>query len=701
MNTDNLQVKPLRDDYSFSYSDKFKNKSIVNLIKSEKTFTEMRRYTGDIISLIKIISRGYAIAPFIFTKNYRLKENALKADFWIGDIDKDLTIQEVLAIPFFKKHSFIYTTPSHTSEQHRFRIIVPLPSSIDPSTYERLSDYFDSLLDSKLDPVTKHCATLFYGNDNANFYNLDNVESFSYNLLHEMEVQGIEKKEFVLKAKQAQIKKIQARIKKNISQAPEEKKRAIKGLKLLPPRKKGTNQYQQLRGCIWGLASIWTVESGLDPFSELGKKALAELILLLEDSPIQSNVLEDWDISKLVYSFDPSKGITGGSFFNYINSLKPDEDDEENTKRPKNTKIAYSLIEKLYGHRIKLNLLSLNLELDGSVADFENFYITLAVRDGIEISDKLAWDIAQVIGKKNQYHPIRQYFESLTNQETETISIKHLALAFFGVEDPLYNEMLYRFLIGSVARIFDPGCKMDNVLVLQGKTGYRKSTFFKVLWGSDWFTDSVIDFDTANLLTLHQYWCCEFAELETITSKKQAGQLKAFISRATDTFKRPYAKTSTPHKRQGVIVGSVNEWEFLVDTTGNRRFWVVPIAHKIDTDLIAQWRDRVWYLAYQDYLKGEFWHLEAVLEEKSQEYSQEYLFTDAWLTPELERWIETTLEEKLTLRNIFVHYFNLEEKEITMQNTKRLSKILSALGYVNSGRKRIDGINVRYWRKKA
>lgn len=698
----NLETKrPLRNEYLFSYSDNFLNKEIKSKNKSKEVYTHFKKITGGINDLIEIINKGYAISPSIFKENYRNKDNVISSDFWIGDIDKDLTIEDFFKIDFFKKYSFIYTSPSHTESHHRFRIIIPLPSSIDLVTYAILSNYIDDLCYQKLDKAPKHAAAIFYGNTNAQFFNVENVHGLPQNFIEEILRKPLESEQKSIELKTLKTKNSQEKFTRKINQISESKKKAIDLIQLLPQRQKGSGQYQKLITAIWGACSLWTIESNIDFFSSEGQEAIEELISLLENSPCQSDLSQKWDLEKLINNFDPTKGITSASFFGYFKENNiPIPDTEIKTKKPKKIRVAYELIDQIFKDRLKLNLLSQNLELDGEIADLENFYISLAVDYGIEISDKLAWDIAKEIGKKYQYHPVQNYFRSLVDQPELTLNLKQLATVLFGTEESIYNEMFFRFLIASVARTFEPGCKVDTVLVLQGQTGYRKSTFFKVLYGDNWCSDSLQGLDKDNLLILHQFWCCELAELETITSKKEAGELKAFISRSVDNFRKPYGKVSTQNKRQGVLVGSVNESEFLVDTTGNRRFWIIPIKQRIDTDLIEKWRDRIWYLAYQEYLRGENWILSESLENENLEINQQYLFSDPWCTNDFVTWIERLEDYKRTANYIFTFYFKFDQKDITIQNSKRLGKILTSLGYANNGRIRIEGKCVRCWVKK-
>ena len=83
-------------------------------------------------------------------------------------------------------------------------------------------------------------------------------------------------------------------------------------------------------------------------------------------------------------------------------------------------------------------------------------------------------------------------------------------------------------------------------------------------------------------MILHRSWICELAELEAITSKKMAGEIKSFLSQEKDVFRVPYGKVTEEFPRRGIIVGSTNRHDgFLVDETGNRRFWIIRLGESI------------------------------------------------------------------------------------------------------------------------
>ena len=149
--------------------------------------------------------------------------------------------------------------------------------------------------------------------------------------------------------------------------------------------------------------------------------------------------------------------------------------------------------------------------------------------------------------------------------------------------------MLKKTLIGAVKRIYEPGCKHDTALVLMGDQGARKSTFFKVL-GGQFFSDALSDIESKDgLMQLHSSWLMEWAELDHVTTKKHAGMIKAFLSQSTDMFRVPYGRATEEFPRRCLVVGSTNRSTgFLVDETGNRRFWCIPTTKNLSLIHISE-----------------------------------------------------------------------------------------------------------------
>ncbi|NBQ51429.1 MAG: hypothetical protein EBU35_12500, partial [Marivivens sp.] len=198
--------------------------------------------------------------------------------------------------------------------------------------------------------------------------------------------------------------------------------------------------------------------------------------------------------------------------------------------------------------------------------------------------------------------------------------------------------MLKRTLIGAVARAFNPGCKHDTACVLMGDQGAYKSSFWQCL-GGQFFSDALGDISTKDdIMVLHRSWIMEWAELDHITNRKHAGQVKAFLSQGVDLLRVPYGKAVESFPRRGIIVGTTNKTAgFLVDETGNRRFWVIPTTktqtNQINTAALLLERDAIWSAAVNAYQNNESNRLPQTFENMVNEENTNYVIDSPWRAP--------------------------------------------------------------------
>jgi len=367
------------------------------------------------------------------------------------------------------------------------------------------------------------------------------------------------------------------------------------------------------------------------------------------------------------------------TFEKWRKSVKSDDvASQSEAEKPKSVKRqTFEALKERYSQRLRLNIMSKQVELDGKQIKPDYLYLEL-LEEGYDCSKEMASDAFYFFATQNQYHPVRQYLDSVHKQHGQTGVLDNASAKYLGTTNPIYDVFVRKFAISAVARVFSPGCKVDTALILQGKQGARKSTFYSVLAGP-WFDDSLSNAttDKDEKLKLHGTWLMEWAELESIFNRKDVSSVKSFMSSATDKLRPPFARTTENYPRHSVICGSTNTDDFLLDSTGNRRFWVLPVA-KIDIDALVHDRDRFWADAVHLYKSGAQWWLTDKEQQESQQINQDYQRDDTWTDP-IKAYCESL--DKVTIKAILEH-LGIELSKQDRQSQIRVADILRQLGYV-------------------
>jgi predicted P-loop ATPase len=224
-----------------------------------------------------------------------------------------------------------------------------------------------------------------------------------------------------------------------------------------------------------------------------------------------------------------------------------------------------------------------------------------------------------MVAKRHRFHPVRHYFEGLRG---EWDGIPRLAtwLRRCCLEEDEWDdrEPLQRYLalagtwmmMAIVARVFTPGCKFDYMPILEGGQGLGKSTLCRIL-GADYFADTgLVLGDKDSYQNLQGVSVYEWGELDSLT-RSEITKVKQFISSQKDRFRASFDRRPADYPRQCIFVGTTNEDHYLVDPTGNRRFWPVRVTRHIDLQWLRENRKQLFAEAVERVDAGERFHPDA------------------------------------------------------------------------------------------
>lgn len=285
------------------------------------------------------------------------------------------------------------------------------------------------------------------------------------------------------------------------------------------------------------------------------------------------------------------------------------------------------------GKSLRFNEMTQSIEWNGKpIEDPDIVDIRLIIeRNNYQPQDRDVRPAIDRVCRENSYNPVTDYLNALKWDGTARLErwLPHLlgapASDFVRLVGP-------KVLISAVARAYEPGCKVDTVLVLEGEQGLKKSSAIAALFGEDYTAESVSLFDQHNKMVMQMMgaWCVELAEFVAVI-RKDMNAVKGLISMRSDRVVLPYAKMASTHPRRCIFFGTINpdSMGYLTDSTGNRRYWPVTVT-KIDIEGILRSRDQLWAEAVHRYRAGERWWLEGDENKVAASEQVERQEEDAW-----------------------------------------------------------------------
>lgn len=252
-----------------------------------------------------------------------------------------------------------------------------------------------------------------------------------------------------------------------------------------------------------------------------------------------------------------------------------------------------------------------------------------------QVADALA-----LAGRERPFHPPRDYFDALAWDGQPRLAT--MFRGYFGGSGSSYDERVGAMLmVGVVTRAYQPGCKLDFVVIFEGEQGAGKTRGVRELCNPAWYREASESMAGKEfLLQIRGALIVEIGELSAL-SRADYNRVKQVVTAQVDTVRDPYGRFPGGHPRQCVFIGTTNDDNWNRDPTGARRFLPVRVSD-VDIDGLIRDRDQLWAEAVHRYREGfDYWTLpaNAVAEQEAR------FDNDAWEDPII-RWLDGKADPK-------------------------------------------------------
>lgn len=322
-------------------------------------------------------------------------------------------------------------------------------------------------------------------------------------------------------------------------------------------------------------------------------------------------------------------------------------------------------------------------------------------RRGLPFSKTVMEDAAVQVAMTYQFHPIRDWLNCL--KWDGEARLDRMLIDYAGSPDtPYVREVSKNTIIAAVARVYQPGCQHDSMLVLEGNQGSGKTSFVRILGGKH-YADIKIDLlglkDT--IQCMQGRWILEASELEFM-KRNEAQSIKRFLTLTHDVVRLPYQRYDEEFPRQNIFIGTVNpgaDSAYLSDTEGNRRYWPV-VTSKIDLQGLQEAREQIFAEAVFRYKSKEPWSIQSTeLIRAANTETELRVGRDSWQEI-IAVWLTGNESEELTGQLIANNALNIKGAQYDKLAANRIAKCMRHLDYKRK-RKRMGKLNFMWvWYKE-
>ena len=687
------------------------------------------------------VRAGYGWCSTHFHQRHRKSENASGSNMIVVDIDGDTTLDAFWATDTAKAWcAATYTSASHSPEEHRFRALFPLAiplTSINQhkGAYWLIADRLVAELGIK--SLTDNCGQkperLWYGNTEASFHwnpdaevpeflleTIDYEEPVEFNKtdVSDLDVERCQwlLQNFLRPSDDGEYESMYVPVMAACAAIGtvmfdtwvEWVLKGHHGEKednIRPYKWKGLGNYS-------GPAKLYSLAKKQDSNwtrnlpDNLRFRAAGAAVGYTEVDPV-------FDVDNLI---DSSKGEP----MDIVPEPLPDAQQVKRKGRPKRSNDDAAKERENDVKKVKEILSDLRKnELTGSIEytgttgetialqgnDLDLMTTKMACEHGIFIPEPRIKSAIQYAASKNTYCPIRRYLDHCSAHSIPHSDWSRIGQVFLGNRHHIATLAMQRMMIGAVARAYNPGCSMSWLPILVGAQGVGKSMFSRYLVPDKLFSEITTPLETLmkEQYRLHVAWLLELPEIDNYFNARNIENFKNLVTTRCDEVRFPYASLPTKLHRRFVMIGTTNRNQFLVDSTGNRRFVPLEVGtgFQVPWQRLSEERDSIWAAAVQAYRSGESYEFDSGEIAAIAEYIQEFGDPDPWME-KIVFYISQRAE--VSAAEVLTSALDLDPKQQGRRESRRVADVLQTMGWrrlVTSRKDKTTGRqkSVRIWQR--
>ena len=690
------------------------------------------------------VASGYAWCATHFYDHYRKSDNVDGSNAIIIDFDGDTTLDNFWATTTAQEWcSGTYTSASHTEEEHRFRAIFPLEAELSSPNQHKGAYWLvvnRLLAELELNELKDNCGQkaerLWFGNTSAdtrlcpdNFVPAFLLEDIDYedNVFTErpeITTQDAKRcswllREFLRPSDDGEYESYYVPVMAACAGIGQEMfddwvEWVLKGHHGEKPENILAFKWRGL-GNISGHTTLYSLAKKQDPnwtkqlpphlkFTSTGAAAgysevdpVVELDTILDTKPLMNQ--PDNDIAFPEPLPDTNSGSKKrGRPKRSGSDMATERENDVNQVKDILTDLRKNELTGTIEYTDKAGT---TVELQGN--DLDLMTTKLACEYGVFIPEQRVKSAVQYAAGRNQYCPIRRYLDHCSAHAIPHTEWEKIGEIFLGNKHKLATTTMQRMMIGAVARAMNPGCTMSWLPILVGAQGVGKSMFARSLVPQKLFTEISTPLETLikEQYRLHVGWLLELPEVDNYFNIRNIENFKNLITTRVDEVRYPYASLPSKLPRRFVMIGTTNRNQFLVDSTGNRRFVPLEVATQflIPWQRLAEERDSLWAAAVKAYREGQPYEFTAGEIAEIAEYIQEFGDPDPWME-KIINYIQP--HEEVTAADVLTKALELDPRQQGRRESRRVADVLQSVGWrrkVTSRKDKITGKSksVRVW----